>query len=306
MMAHDHSYAQPQDKTAPPSISVAPPVQTASPSTDQPCSTQDQSQETDEVDKSIEVTDEELDTYGYSQKEKDSDYRTESSETESEVEEDDDQEDNDNRNIYDDGTYPHDLKQDKYIVNDSNLMELMKFCQKCGSPINECIKSVKGPTVCFNIECLSGCSYTWKSQPGSSSLLLASSILATGNTFSKISSFAKTLNLKFIGPSTFREHQRDTVIPVIQQAWEKERVSVVEDMKQKDNLILAGDARCDSPGYNAKYGSYTLMDTTPTSEHSSKKKIVSLEVVQVSEVKNSNHMEPEGLRRCLAQIIRMG
>jgi hypothetical protein len=37
-------------------------------------------------------------------------------------------------------------------------------------------------------------------------------------------------------------------------------------------------------------------------EESGPKKIVSMELVQVTEVKNSNHMEPEGLRRCLSEV----
>ena len=31
-------------------------------------------------------------------------------------------------------------------------------------------------------------------------------------------------------------------------------------MKSKDGVILGGDMRADSPGHNAKYGSYTVMD----------------------------------------------
>ena len=30
--------------------------------------------------------------------------------------------------------------------------------------------------------------------------------------------------------------------------------------EKEDGLVLAGDGRCDSPGYSAKFGSYTLME----------------------------------------------
>ena len=76
------------------------------------------------------------------------------------------------------------------------------------------------------------------------------------------------------------------------------------EMKDKDEP-QAGDTSCDSPGHNAKFCSYTLMDNVPTSsqEGSYKKKIVSLHLVQVSQVKNSDHMEPQGLERCLDQLM---
>ncbi len=59
--------------------------------------------------------------------------------------------------------------------------------------------------------------------------------------------------------------------------------------------MLAGDARCDSPGYNAKFGTYTLMHADGCHQSGSRK-IVDTQLVQVSEVKNSNHMEPEGMK----------
>ena len=64
-------------------------------------------------------------------------------------------------------------------------------------------------------------------------------------------------------------------------------------------LVLAGDGRCDSPGHNAKYGTYSVMEVTT-------EKIVDFSLVQVSEVANSNAMEKEGLKRCLEFLERNG
>lgn len=63
--------------------------------------------------------------------------------------------------------------------------------------------------------------------------------------------------------------------------------------------MLAGDGRCDSPGYRAKYGTYSVMEVTT-------EKIVDLCLVQVSEVANSNAMEEEGLKRCFEFLERDG
>ena len=56
--------------------------------------------------------------------------------------------------------------------------------------------------------------------------------------------------------------------------------------------MLAGDGGCDSPGHNAKYGTYSLIEATT-------EKIIDFSLVEVSEVANSNCMEKEGLKRCL-------
>ena len=63
--------------------------------------------------------------------------------------------------------------------------------------------------------------------------------------------------------------------------------------------MLAGDGRCDSPGHNAKYAMYRLIEVTT-------EKIVDFSLVQVSEVANSNCMEKEGLKRCLDKLERDG
>ena len=44
-----------------------------------------------------------------------------------------------------------------------------------------------------------------------------------------------------------------------------------------------GDARCDTPGHNAKFGSYILMHSDGDG-HQGTRKIVSMKLVQVSEV----------------------
>ncbi|CAN7949493.1 unnamed protein product, partial [Ixodes hexagonus] len=55
----------------------------------------------------------------------------------------------------------------------------------------------------------------------------------------------------------------------------------------------------DSPGYSAKYGTYTLLDTRIN-------KIMHFEIVQSTEVKSSNHVEMEGLKRSLDFLLSRG
>lgn len=64
-------------------------------------------------------------------------------------------------------------------------------------------------------------------------------------------------------------------------------------------MILAGDARHDSPGHCATYGTYTLLDTQSNM-------ILSQETVKCTEVANSYWLEIEGLNRTLTNLISHG
>jgi hypothetical protein len=198
-------------------------------------------------------------------------------------------------------------QQPKYIIFKDNLEMLFKFCQICGAVVITKVPKTTGSLVSYTISCHEGHEYVWESQPTISqkplgNALISAAILTTGNTYGKISDFANAMNLKIISSTVYDEYQKKTVIPVIQETWSEERGKLVEEFKEK-SLVLAGDARCDSPGHGAKYGSYTLMHIDGNGEQGSRK-IVSMKLVAEFEVKNSHHLEPEGLRRCLDQVLK--
>ena len=116
-------------------------------------------------------------------------------------------------------------------------------------------------------------------------LLISAAILATGGTLGKISNFAEALNLQFLSKTTFNNIQSQDLLPPIQEAWEEEKGKVMDEVKQLGDVVLAGDARCDSPGHMAKYGSYTMMHVDGEGK-SGTRKIVSMNLVQVSEVRD--------------------
>ena len=199
------------------------------------------------------------------------------------------------------------LNDKKYIVFESSLDCLMKFCQQCGSPIIEKEMRQNGSMIAYDVTCHSGCMYTWHSQPhvtpqlSCGNLLISAATVISGNSFSGIEAFGEAMNLQLISDTSHQNHKNEEVFPVIQDEWEKERKKVVKEMKVKESFFLAGDARMDSPGHNASYGSYTLMDTDGNGLNGSRK-IVAMELGHVSEVANSNHLEPTGLVRCLNKI----
>lgn len=64
-------------------------------------------------------------------------------------------------------------------------------------------------------------------------VMLAASILLSGNNFSKTSLWSRCLNLGFISSSTFDRIQKLYAIPAVQSFWSDMKTVVHEVMKKK-------------------------------------------------------------------------
>jgi hypothetical protein len=106
--------------------------------------------------------------------------------------------------------------------------------------------------------------------------MVSAAILYSGNTYTALADFSAALDMQFLSKTTYNKIQKNVLLPVVQEAWTEERKGADAGL-QSARVIVAGDCRCDSPGHNAKYGSYSLMSI-------SNRKIVALNLVQVSEV----------------------
>ena len=84
----------------------------------------------------------------------------------------------------------------------------------------------------------------------------------------------------------FYRLQKEYLYPVVHTNYIRQQEAVIEYLRG-NQLHLSGDGRCDSPGYSAKYGTYTLMDSATDL-------ILDYSLVQVSEVGSSVAMEKEG------------
>ena len=83
------------------------------------------------------------------------------------------------------------------------------------------------------------------------------------------------MNVASISERTFYRHTSSYVNPVVIQQWREHQQQLLDSLADKeDGLVLAGDGRCDSPGYCAKYGSYTLIEEEMN-------RVVDFELVQV-------------------------
>ena len=102
------------------------------------------------------------------------------------------------------------------------------------------------------------------------------------------------LNLEFVSKSTYNNHQGDYLFPTVHDSWHTEQQSLIDEVSGRD-VWISGDGRCDSPGYSAKYCTYSVMDQKTD-------KILDIETIQVSEVTSSNAMEREGCKRVLDRL----
>ena len=103
------------------------------------------------------------------------------------------------------------------------------------------IKKEKGPKVYVN------------------TVVLAASILLTGNNYSKVALLTKCLNLGFISNATFDRIQRLYEIPAVREFW-CDMKKVIHDVMKDDKVVVSEDGRNDSPGFCAQYCVYSLME----------------------------------------------
>ena len=188
----------------------------------------------------------------------------------------------------------------KFIVFETQLDQLFRVCSECGS-VCEIEKTEKGSAVKIRATCSQNHTFEWISQPLQNNifigdLLISAAILYTGGTFQGACHFAKALNLNFVRKSRFYDVQKRILFPVVNNAYLTQQQVLVHQLQQQLSSDLCGDARCDSPGYSAKYGTYSMMNK-------SSGEIVDFSLIQVSEVSSSNSMEYEGCRRCLNKLI---
>ena len=196
-----------------------------------------------------------------------------------------------------------DLQEErKFLVFESCLMSLLSQCSKCGQEV-ELKTSIRGTLLVVTGSCPHGHEVHWQSQPtvrnmAAGNLLVPAAILFSGLTFTAFASMARTLNLPMIAESYFYKIQKEYLYPVVHSTYISQQEAVLAFLRD-EGLHLSGDGRCDSPGYSAKYCTYSIMDSVSDL-------ILDYKLVQSSETGSSVAMEKEGLRRCLDSLLANG
>ena len=194
----------------------------------------------------------------------------------------------------------------KYLVFDNQLNKLFKFCPDCGSCITSSEKHISGTLVSVSYTCLQGHNNTWYSQPlirrmAAGNLLISAAILLSGSTYSKTAQLLNILHMPFLSKSEFYRIQNTYLNPTINDYWIMHQTAILSVLSDCDILRVCGDARSDSPGYSAKYTSYTIMDMATSL-------IIDQQLVSIADdkVTSSVAMEKEAVERSLDFIISCG
>ncbi|XP_057310004.1 uncharacterized protein LOC130648002 [Hydractinia symbiolongicarpus] len=192
------------------------------------------------------------------------------------------------------------LKSDaQFLVFWSCLLTLFQVCFTCLQ--KTCITRVvkRGTLIIVTSICPNKHVFSWQSQPivngrAAGNLLLSAAILYSGNTYARIAEMMSILRLQFISKSTFYDIQRSVLFPKLNTFYKKYRNNIYSECAAKEGNLI-GDGRSDSPGYSAKYGTYTLMSVDIN-------KIIDFQVVHVRTAGNSSRMEKWGLVTLLNKL----
>ena len=123
--------------------------------------------------------------------------------------------------------------------------------------------------------------------------------LFTANMFERITKYFDIANIQWITKTSYYAIQRKTLARVVHLNYSRMNASLVRNLKRERECKLSGDGRHDSPGHNAKYVTYSLMNQQ-TNE------IVALAVTQVAEAGNSNRMEKLSFTKALNEVKQKG
>ncbi|XP_039537948.1 uncharacterized protein LOC120486154 [Pimephales promelas] len=185
----------------------------------------------------------------------------------------------------------------KYIVYETCIMELFEMCPVCHRSCHT--RSQRIGTFLRVEQLCHHCQFTrkWSSQPilGSTpagNLHLSAAVYLSGASFVTIEKIFAAMKLHLFKYDTFRRHARMCIEPAIVHKWRNWQDEMLQQLAQREKVIVGGDMRADSPGHSAKYGSYTMMDLETNT-------VVDVQLVQSKEVGGSYHMEKEGLTRGL-------
>ncbi|XP_035658144.1 uncharacterized protein LOC118403520 [Branchiostoma floridae] len=191
-----------------------------------------------------------------------------------------------------------------YVVHKDKIRERFKTCH-CGEPLLITEQFTTGSMLTVKYECTSFHRGTWESQPkvgrmAEGNLLTSAAILFAGGSYQKFSDICNTLKLKLFSETYFMNVQRTFLLPAINDFYISQqeftldafRNAGTESPEDQIQVTLLGDGRCDTPGHNAKYCSYSLMEETS-------QLILDFQLVQVSETTSSNAMERLGFERSL-------
>ncbi|KAI4826169.1 hypothetical protein KUCAC02_021810, partial [Chaenocephalus aceratus] len=157
-------------------------------------------------------------------------------------------------------------QRQKYVVDEERLLNLFTICRVC------CVRgatkfiSAKSGTLITVEQYCRFCDTTssWTSQPkegliAEGNISLSCAILYAGAVPHKVIRVLNFWGVQTYSKETYFYHQKQYLHGAVRRVWEKQHSVNLSQLHKHSSF--AGDARCDSMGHSAKYGSYSLQDT---------------------------------------------
>ena len=169
----------------------------------------------------------------------------------------------------------------KFLVFENCLLQLFQHYSNCLAPTVPQVQKVIGTMVVIEAKCSNGHRRIWQSQSCHGTLpwgnmLCAAGTLFTGSNPARVFSFFKHIGMSYISLRTYYYLQKLYLIPAVNCVWTSEQQSLSASFQGK-HIDVGGDARCDSPGHCAKYGTYHMVELDSN-------KVLTVELVQVYNV----------------------
>lgn len=205
------------------------------------------------------------------------------------------------------------VEQPKCVVYVKKLVDLVNRAYGTTCSVKKCNGKVQCKPMAIGtcVKVLRTCTNahrneSWDSQPKYKGLFagnfqMATATLFSGCSFGKVYMMCKFLGLHCISRSTFQRVQRYYAAPAVTNYWLSMQSEMLSQDKNDnpDGIVLAVDARMDSPGYCAQYCTVSFGNVETG-------KIIHLEVIDVREVLGKSvNMEKLGFQRGLQFLTQV-
>ena len=156
-------------------------------------------------------------------------------------------------------------EQRKVIVFLNKILELFKHCHLCFAEDPALLLRQVGTMITITSTC-SKCRkmFMWESMLGNfpaGNLLLSFAVLCAGGSIRKTLLIFKHMGICAYHEISYYNHQRHLLIPSIVIFWCAYQAEIFKTVQGRE-VVLAGDARHDSMGHSAKFGTYTIFCCT--------------------------------------------
>ena len=164
---------------------------------------------------------------------------------------------------------PTDRPPCEYFLVDTDCLEqLLQICPKCKGDIQKINwDPFRGASITAKTVCENNCeNVEWSSSKKIRSAAkinfdIATAALVTGTGTTDITRFMAELGVHLQSRKHIIDLQEAYGFPAVKQIYKKHRSVLVEELKCRDEgCNFSGDARFDSPGFSAKFGTYSLME----------------------------------------------